>query len=74
MAWVELLANVLELFHQMPDIEYRALLPAIFCCVNQLVCHCSHRRLRQALAQWTHRIALLCGFLPPGTTEPPTPR
>ena len=59
-----MICNVLQLFHQLEDYQYRALLPVLFNCVNQLICHCKDSRLREVLAQWTYRIGHLYGFAP----------
>ncbi|XP_076076319.1 brefeldin A-inhibited guanine nucleotide-exchange protein 3-like isoform X2 [Mytilus galloprovincialis] len=58
-SWTELLCTTLGLFQQQPDGKFRLLQPAIFYCVNQLVCHAEDRRLREALGQWVHRIGVM---------------
>ena len=58
-SWTVLLCTTLGLFQQQPDIKFRLLQPAIFYCVNQLVCHGEDKRLREALGQWVHRIGIM---------------
>ena len=64
-AYIELICAVLELYEQLPEHQYRALLPAVFGFVNQLVCHSRHRRLRDSLAAWLFRVGHIYGFASP---------
>jgi hypothetical protein len=73
-SWIEVICGILQLFHQLPDYQYQALLPVVFSCVNQLICHCKDPRLRETLAIWTYRIGALYGISPPGTNPPSSPR
>ncbi|XP_061176274.1 brefeldin A-inhibited guanine nucleotide-exchange protein 3-like [Saccostrea echinata] len=55
-SWTELLCTVLGLFHQLPDSEFQVLLPTVFNCVNQLVCHATEQRLRDSVGQIIYRL------------------
>ena len=70
-AHIEVLCALLQLYEQLPSDEYAALLPVVFRCVNQLMCHSRHRRLRDALAAWTFRVAHLYGFASPDESRCP---
>ncbi|KAJ8315611.1 hypothetical protein KUTeg_007761 [Tegillarca granosa] len=63
-SWTELLCTILELFKQLPDNKFDSLLPTIFYCVNQLVCHADDRRLKDALGQWLHRVGVMMELSP----------
>ncbi|XP_033740097.1 brefeldin A-inhibited guanine nucleotide-exchange protein 3-like [Pecten maximus] len=60
----ELLCTILGLFQQLSDQKFDALLPAIYNCANQLVCHAQDPRLKEALGQWTHRIGAILQLMP----------
>ncbi|XP_060081313.1 brefeldin A-inhibited guanine nucleotide-exchange protein 3-like [Ylistrum balloti] len=60
----ELLCTILGLFQQLSDQKFEALLPAIYNCANQLVCHAQDPRLKEALGQWTHRIGAILQLMP----------
>ncbi|XP_029652523.1 brefeldin A-inhibited guanine nucleotide-exchange protein 3 isoform X1 [Octopus sinensis] len=63
-SWTELLCAILRLFQELPDHKFYALLPTVFNCLNQLVCHSREQRLNDALAQWLHRVGHLVGINP----------
>ncbi len=65
-SWIEMICNLMQLFHQLSDEQYQALLPTIFNCVNQLVCYCQDVHLREALGQWIFRIGKMYHLAPPG--------
>ncbi|XP_021364639.1 brefeldin A-inhibited guanine nucleotide-exchange protein 3-like isoform X1 [Mizuhopecten yessoensis] len=60
----ELLCTILGLFQQLSDQKFEALLPSIYNCANQLVCHAQDPRLKEALGQWTHRIGVILQLMP----------
>ncbi|XP_069142688.1 brefeldin A-inhibited guanine nucleotide-exchange protein 3-like isoform X2 [Argopecten irradians] len=60
----ELLCTILGLYQQLSDQKFEALLPAIYNCANQLVCHAQDPRLKEALGQWTHRIGAILQLMP----------
>ncbi|XP_053398071.1 brefeldin A-inhibited guanine nucleotide-exchange protein 3-like [Mercenaria mercenaria] len=55
-SWTELLCTILGLFDQLDDRKFTTLLPAVFECVNHLICHAHDMRLREELARWLHRV------------------
>lgn len=63
-SWTELLCAILRLFQELPDSKFYALLPTVFNCINQLVCHSHEQRLNDALAQWLHRVGHMVGINP----------
>lgn len=65
-SYIEMICFVLQLYQQLPDYQYQALLPTVFNFVNQMTCHCKHRRLRETLAQWSYRLGGLYQFSPIG--------
>lgn len=71
-SWSEMLVMVLQLFLHLPDPRFHPLLPAVFFCVNQLICHAQEPSLRDVLAQWFQRLGQLYNF-GPKTQSPLTP-
>ncbi|XP_071113726.1 brefeldin A-inhibited guanine nucleotide-exchange protein 3-like [Haliotis cracherodii] len=62
MSWSEMLCTILRLFLQLPQPQFRALLPAVFNCVNQLICHAEDPKLKETLADWFYRLGSMYGF------------
>ena len=61
--------TVLQLFLQLPEPQFRALLPLVSPCVTQLICHAQDTVLRDTLAQWFQRLGHMYRFLPPTAAE-----
>ena len=68
-SWSEMLVTVLQLFLQLPEPQFRALLPLVSPCVTQLICHAQDTVLRDTLAQWFQRLGHMYRFLPPTAAE-----
>ena len=64
-----MLVTVLQLFLQLPEPQFRALLPLVSPCVTQLICHAQDTVLRDILAQWFQRLGHMYRFLPPTAAE-----
>lgn len=64
-----MLVTVLQLFLQLPEPQFRALLPLVSPCVTQLICHAQDPVLRDTLAQWFQRLGRMYRFLPPTAAE-----
>ncbi|CAH1227063.1 ARFGEF3 [Branchiostoma lanceolatum] len=62
--WTEIVLSTLQLLQKMPDKQFCALLPAVFPCINQLVCHVTDPGLRQAVRDWLERIGKVYGIIP----------
>lgn len=58
-SWTELLCSVLGLFHQLPEDQFRTLLPTVFNCITQLVCHAADQRLRDSVGQIVYRLGII---------------
>ena len=68
-SWSEMLVTVLQLFLQLPDRQFQALLPVVSPSVTQLICHAQDPVLRDILAQWFQRLGNMYHFLPPALDE-----
>ncbi|XP_078619431.1 brefeldin A-inhibited guanine nucleotide-exchange protein 3-like isoform X6 [Branchiostoma floridae x Branchiostoma japonicum] len=62
--WTEIVLSTLQLLQKMPDKQFCTLLPAVFPCINQLVCHVTDPGLRQAVRDWLERIGKVYGIIP----------
>ncbi|XP_041353818.1 brefeldin A-inhibited guanine nucleotide-exchange protein 3-like isoform X2 [Gigantopelta aegis] len=71
LSWSEMLKTVLNLFLILDDNQFRALLPAVFNCVNQLICHADDPKLKDILGQWFNRLGQLYEFCPKDTVAAP---
>nr|KAG5694875.1 hypothetical protein BaRGS_029492 [Batillaria attramentaria] len=63
-SWSEMLVTVLQLFLELPDAQFSALLPAAASSVTHLICYAQDPVLRDTLAQWFQRLGRLYGFAP----------
>ncbi|ESO87248.1 hypothetical protein LOTGIDRAFT_229359 [Lottia gigantea] len=63
-SWSEMLTRILQLFLQMDDLRFKSLIPVIYNCNTQLVCHSDDPRLKQTLATWFHRLGNLYHYSP----------
>lgn len=62
--WAEMLVSVFDLLSQLDDARFRTLLPVLFRGVRSLMQHATHHTLKQSLAQFFNRLAVLYGFSP----------
>ncbi|KAK3098836.1 hypothetical protein FSP39_023524 [Pinctada imbricata] len=62
-SFTELLCTILGLFERLSDKQFYTLLPTVYPCVNQLVCHAQDQRLRDSLGRWVHRLGIMMDFV-----------
>ncbi|XP_078698608.1 brefeldin A-inhibited guanine nucleotide-exchange protein 3-like isoform X1 [Branchiostoma floridae x Branchiostoma belcheri] len=62
--WTEIVLSTLQLLQKMPDKQFCTLLPAVFPCINQLVCHVIDPGLRNAVRDWLERIGKVYSIIP----------
>ncbi|KAF4525743.1 hypothetical protein B566_EDAN002003 [Ephemera danica] len=62
--WAEMLGSVFDLVAQLDDTHFRILLPVLFHGVRRLTAHATDPTLKQALAEFFHRVAMSYGFSP----------
>ncbi|XP_049951444.1 brefeldin A-inhibited guanine nucleotide-exchange protein 3 [Schistocerca serialis cubense] len=62
--WAEMLGSVFDLLAQLDDNHFRTLLPVLFHGVRQLTAHATDTTLKQAVAEFFYRVAVLYGFSP----------
>jgi hypothetical protein len=59
-----MLGSVFDLVAQLDDAKFKVLLPVLFNGVRRLTAHATDSALKQALAEFFHRIAMVYGFSP----------
>ncbi|CAB3365009.1 Hypothetical predicted protein [Cloeon dipterum] len=62
--WAEMLGSVFDLVAQLDDSKFKVLLPVLFNGVRRLTAHATDSSLKQALAEFFHRVAMAYGFSP----------
>ena len=61
--WGDMILTMLQLLQLLPDSHFVALLPAVFPCLNQLVCHVDNSRVRQGVMEFMDRVAQYYGIV-----------
>eukprot|EP00057_Strongylocentrotus_purpuratus_P014165 XP_011668639.1 PREDICTED: brefeldin A-inhibited guanine nucleotide-exchange protein 3 [Strongylocentrotus purpuratus] len=61
--WGNMLGTMLKLLQLLPDEQFSAFLPAIFPCINQLVCHVTNDQVRQGVMEFMDRVARIHGIV-----------
>ncbi|XP_059476210.1 brefeldin A-inhibited guanine nucleotide-exchange protein 3 isoform X2 [Neocloeon triangulifer] len=62
--WAEMLGSVFDLVAQLDNSKFKVLLPVLFNGVRRLTAHATDLNLKQALAEFFHRVAMAYGFSP----------
>ncbi|XP_054753435.2 brefeldin A-inhibited guanine nucleotide-exchange protein 3-like isoform X2 [Lytechinus pictus] len=60
--WGNMLGTMLKLLQLLPDEQFSAFLPAIFPCINQLICHVTNDQVRQGVMEFMDRVARIHGI------------
>ncbi len=61
--WSDMILTMLQLLQLLPDSHFVALLPGIFPCLNQLICHVTNSRVRQGVMEFMDRVAQFYGIV-----------
>ena len=61
--WSDMILTMLQLLQLLPDSHFIALLPAVFPCLNQLICHVADNRVRQGVMEFMDRVAHFYGIV-----------
>lgn len=57
--WSEMVLTLLQLLQLLPDDIFQRLLPVVFPCVSQLICHVTNCKVRSAILEFMERVAVL---------------
>ncbi|XP_077863151.1 brefeldin A-inhibited guanine nucleotide-exchange protein 3-like [Saccoglossus kowalevskii] len=63
-AWSDMILSLLQLLQLLPDAQFKALLPATFPAVSQLICHVTNNAVRQATMEFMDRVARIHQIVP----------
>ncbi|XP_072178180.1 brefeldin A-inhibited guanine nucleotide-exchange protein 3-like [Diadema setosum] len=61
--WANMLGTMLRLLQLLPEEQFVAFLPAVFPCINQLVCHVTSDQVRQGVMEFMDRVARIHGIV-----------